>query len=82
MKESEDVMERLISLFREPDYDRWSAARALEPGENAEHAGQEEPLYFRQLLAYLREQRRRNQGAEAAFSRENSEAEELIGAGA
>lgn len=45
-------MERLISLFREADYDQWSPGRPQPPPK-----AQPEPLYFQQLLAYLREQR-------------------------
>jgi hypothetical protein len=53
-RESEEQVERLISLFREPDYDE-SSAREHEqrPPPRAE----EEPLYFRQLLEYLRERK-------------------------
>ena len=45
-------MERLISLFREPDYESWSPSHPQPPP--AEH---EEPLYFEQLLDYLRSQK-------------------------
>jgi hypothetical protein len=46
-------MERLISLFREPDYDSWSPSQAQPPPQ----AAHEEPLYFQQLLEYLRKRR-------------------------
>ena len=59
-------MERLISLFREPDYEGWSAT-----DERPSPAEEEEPLYFKQLLEYLREQKK---------ERVPEEAEELIGA--
>jgi hypothetical protein len=45
-------MERLISLFREADYEQWSPSQPQAPP-----AEQDEPLYFQQLLAYLREQK-------------------------
>ena len=47
-------MERLISLFREPDYDSPAA-----PDEDEQHLppSDEEPVYFRQLLEYLRQRR-------------------------
>jgi hypothetical protein len=51
-RENEDVMERLISLFREPDYEQWSPGQAQPPPQE-----NDEPLYFRQLLEYLRQQR-------------------------
>jgi hypothetical protein len=46
-------MEQLISLFREPDYESWSPSDPNPPPARAE----EEPLYFRQLLQFLREQK-------------------------
>jgi len=45
-------MERLISLFREADYDKWSPSQPQPPPR--EH---DEPLYFQQLLHYLRQER-------------------------
>jgi len=45
-------MERLISLFREADYEQWSPSHAQPPP-----AEQQEPLYFQQLLEYLRQER-------------------------
>ena len=45
-------MERLISLFREADYEEWSPSKPLPPPR--EH---DEPLYFQQLLYYLRQER-------------------------
>jgi hypothetical protein len=50
--DKEDVMERLISLFREPDYEKWSPSKGQPP--SREH---EEPLYFQQLLEYLRQEK-------------------------
>ena len=64
--EREDAMERLISLFREPDYESWPAG-----GEWPSPAKDEEPLYFKQLLEYLRQQKQ---------DPAPSEAKELIGA--
>ena len=69
-------MERLISLFREPDYENWSPS---EPGPAAgqrEALPDEEPLYFKQLLAYLRERREGRERKEETAS----EQPELIGA--
>ena len=60
-------MERLISLFREPDYE--SPPQSDDEQRPAPRAD-EEPVYFRQLLEYLRQ--RRDGAAE--------EAEDLIGA--
>jgi hypothetical protein len=45
-------MERLISLFREADYDNWPGDERPSPAED------EEPLYFKQLLEYLRQQKK------------------------
>ena len=52
-EESEDAMERLISLFREPDYEQWSPSQPHPQSNRA----QEEPLYFQQLLEYLRKRK-------------------------
>jgi hypothetical protein len=76
-------MERLISLFREADYEKWSPANP-QPAPPAE----QEPLYFRQLLEFLREQRARREEREQREAREKCEGEEvaedeeLIAAGA
>jgi len=51
MTEREDDMERLISLFREADYEQWSPSKGQPPPR--EH---DEPLYFEQLLEYLRQE--------------------------
>ena len=45
-------MERLISLFRDADYEQWSPSHAPSPP-----AEQKEPLYFQQLLEYLRQEK-------------------------
>ena len=58
-------MERLISLFREPDYES-----PPQPEEQRPPQADEEPVYFRQLLEYLR-QRKENASAEMS--------DELIG---
>ena len=58
-------MERLISLFREADYDQWSPSQPQPPPR--EHS---EPLYFQELLEFLRREK----------SQQRDEAEELIGA--
>ena len=44
-------MERLISLFREPDYESPLAGESEQRPPRAD----EEPVYFRQLLEYLRQ---------------------------
>ena len=46
-------MERLISLFREPDYDNPLADQSEQRPPQAD----EEPVYFRQLLEYLRQRK-------------------------
>jgi hypothetical protein len=48
-------MRRLISLFREPDAD-FAPSRPSE--DQPQPQGSEEPEYFGQLLAYLRQRRR------------------------
>jgi hypothetical protein len=50
--ESEAAMERLISLFREPDYES-----PLDESEQRPPQADEEPVYFRQLLECLRQQK-------------------------
>jgi hypothetical protein len=55
----EDVMERLISLFREPgEEDGWpgSGRQEKSPLEQELGLASSEPLYFQDLLEYLREQ--------------------------
>ena len=71
-------MERLISLFREADYEKWSASARLPAANDAADVGLggEEPLYFKQLLQYLREQREESKANAAPAA----EAEEMIGA--
>ena len=54
-RESEDEMERLISLFRDPDYESRPQLNEQRPPPAAREA--EEPLYFKQLLEYLRERK-------------------------
>ena len=60
-EESDDEMERLISLFREPDYESPPQLNEQRPPPPA--GRDEEPLYFRELLAYLR-QRKENASAD------------------
>jgi hypothetical protein len=48
-------MRRLISLFREPDED---FAPSLPPQDQPQALPSDEPEYFGQLLAYLRQRRR------------------------
>ena len=64
-EESEDEMERLISLFREPEYEGRPQLNEQRPPP----AGDEEPLYFKELLEYLRQ---RNETASAGH-------EEMVG---
>ena len=59
-------MERLISLFREPDYD---SPASQDEDEQRPPQADEEPVYFRQLLEYLR--RRKEHASEPS--------DELIG---
>lgn len=74
-EESEDAMERLISLFREADYEQWSPSQAQELSLPALLREQdEEPLYFQQLLAFLREQKQQQ-----ACENEEAEEEALVG---
>ena len=60
-------MERLISLFREPEYEPGLADDAEAP-QATEAQTERQPLYYQQLLQYLREQN------------EQAEADTLIGA--
>ncbi len=64
-------MERLISLFKEADYEQWSPSKPLPPPR--EH---DEPLYFQQLLEYLRQQ----SAEERSESEAREESEALVGA--
>ena len=50
-------MQRLISFFQEPDGEY---APSRPPQERPRATGQEEPEYFGQILAYLRQRRREN----------------------
>ena len=60
-------MERLISLFREPDYDSPAPAQQDEAEQRPPQAD-EEPVYFKQLLEYLR-QRKQNASNESEVIR-------------
>lgn len=62
-------MERLISLFREPDYES-PPPQSNDEQRPAPPRADEEPVYFKQLLEYLRQ---RKDAASPA------EAEDLIG---
>jgi hypothetical protein len=53
-------MERLISLFREADYESWSPSDPQPPPAQ----DQQEPLYFKQLLEYLRREREEQASAQ------------------
>ena len=77
--ESEDVMERLISLFREPDYEQWSPSHPHPQS----HRAQEEPLYFQQLLEYLQKRKagQANDDHDDHDVRREDDAEMLIGCG-
>jgi hypothetical protein len=64
-REGEDVMERLISLFREAREDDGWPGRGVMARGSEESAGEAltglnpEPLYFQELLEYLRERKQR-----------------------
>ena len=49
-------MERVISLFREADYEQWSPSDPQPPP-----PAQEQPLYFRELLEFLRQRKAQRQ---------------------
>ena len=53
-------MERLISLFREADYDQWSPSQQQRPPPRE----LDEPLYFSELLEFLRRQKALRHGVE------------------
>ena len=53
-------MERLISLFREPDYEQWSPSQQQRPPPSE----QDEPLYFNELLEFLRREKVMRDGDE------------------
>jgi hypothetical protein len=55
-------MEKLISLFREPEEAYAAPSPALQASLKAES---NEPLYFQQLLEYLRKEREHQQGGNA-----------------
>ena len=56
--ESEETMQRVISLFREADYEQWSPSQDQRPPPSE----QEEPLYFSELLEFLRRQKALRRG--------------------
>ena len=61
-KERVSVMERLISLFREPEPDGGyqspdAPPRQREPVQASLKVISDEPIYFQQLLEYLRQQK-------------------------
>ena len=62
-------MERLISLFREPEGDGYRSPDAPRPVEQVEQADlkvlSDEPIYFKQLLEYLRQEKEQNGNAGA-----------------
>lgn len=70
-------MERLISLFKEADYDQWSPSQPQPPPQEQF----DQPLYFQQLLEYLRQERSGPDEGQAAEA-EDDDAELLIGADA
>ena len=54
-------MERLISLFREPEGDGYRSPDAPRPVEQADlKVLSDEPIYFKQLLEYLRQEKEQN----------------------
>ena len=58
--ESEEPMQRVISLFRVADYEQWSPSQQLWPPPRE----QDEPLYFSELLDFLRRQKALRRGVE------------------
>ena len=60
-------MERLISLFREADYEQWSPSHAP-----PQPAAQAEPLYFQQLLECLRQEKAEQNGSVAQLRQRRS----------
>ena len=66
-------MQRLISLFREPE-DPWPSLAAQDEEHNAFGEQQQgEPLYFADLMAYLRDRNRAASSAPAANAAEPRE---------
>ena len=57
----ESVMERLISLFREPDEGYQSLSAPREKVQASLKVISDEPIYFRQLLEYLRQEKQKEQ---------------------
>jgi hypothetical protein len=59
--ESERVMEELISLFRDPDPDGgYASPSAAEPIQASLKVISDEPIYFQQLLEYLRQEKEKD----------------------
>ena len=53
-------MERLISLFRDPEPDGgYASPDAAQPIQASLKVISDEPIYFQQLLEYLRQERRK-----------------------
>ena len=62
-------MERLISLFREPDGDGYVSPDGPPPPPEQQAEVKvlsDEPIYFKQLLEYLRQQKEQNGGKAGA----------------
>src|SRR4051812_42326999 len=57
-----NVMERLISLFREPDDGYPPLGKPREPLQASLKVISDEPIYFQQLLEYLRQEKQKEQG--------------------
>lgn len=61
MRERESVMERLISLFREPEPDGgYLSPSDAEPLQASLKVISDEPIYFQQLLEYLRKEKEKD----------------------
>ena len=63
-------MQRLISLFKEPE-DPWPSL--AEHPDDDEKRAHEEPLYFVELMAYLRERNRASASAVRKSPREGAD---------
>ena len=69
-------MERLISLFREPEPDGgYLSPSAAEPLQASLKVISDEPIYFQQLLEYLRKEKRSDNEDEKGDEKDKSGAD-------
>ena len=86
--ESEDDMERLISLFREPASDGGyvSPSEPPRPAMQADLADlkvlDDQPIYFRQLLEYLRQQKQQKKRKQKDKRSDHEDESDGAGSGA